>query len=230
MEAASFYRPAVDGLWSPAEFDSLLIWAAEKGASDIFLVPHDYAWIRLDGKMVRVTEGPIESFEIDEYLKFTSRNDAADASLTGTDSNFSHHVELSSNRQVRLRCNATTCRAGRSEGRSLVLRVIPQEVPNIVDFHVEQVILENMAPEKGLVAIAGKTGSGKSTLLAAILRWIAENQPRSIWTYEHPVEFDLSTIPNRMGPLTRSQVVLGCAEERFETGRGLYPCRGVQRS
>ena len=78
--------------------------------------------------------------------------------------------------------------------------------PVLEDLQVEPGILEHAFPSNGLVLVTGVMGSGKSTLLAAILRHIIEQGGRNVITYEAPIEFDFTTIPNAGGPVSQSAI------------------------
>jgi defect-in-organelle-trafficking protein DotB len=102
--------------------------------------------------------------------------------------------------------NASGCKDGTGGGASIVMRSIPSLPPKIEDLGIEPEIMEAATPNNGLVLVTGVMGTGKSTLLSSVLRYIRENQPRNILTYEAPVEFDLMGIPNPCGPLAQASI------------------------
>jgi len=61
----------------------------------------------------------------------------------------------------------------------------------LANLGLQEDILNDIAPEDGVIYVTGATGSGKSTLLSAIIRYIAEKPDanRKILTYESPIEF-----------------------------------------
>ncbi|WP_292660579.1 type IV pilus twitching motility protein PilT [Nitratifractor sp.] len=75
------------------------------------------------------------------------------------------------------------------EGYSLVMRLIPVEIPSIEKLALPKVVKDFADIPRGLVLVTGVTGSGKSTTLAAILDRINENYYKHIITLEDPVEF-----------------------------------------
>lgn len=75
------------------------------------------------------------------------------------------------------------------EGYSIVMRLIPVEIPTIEKLALPQVVKDFADIPRGLVLVTGVTGSGKSTTLAAILDRINENYYKHIITLEDPVEF-----------------------------------------
>jgi twitching motility protein PilT len=75
------------------------------------------------------------------------------------------------------------------EGLSIVMRLIPVEIPDFEELRLPPVIKTFADKPRGLVLVTGVTGSGKSTTLAAILNRINENYYKHIITLEDPIEF-----------------------------------------
>ena len=75
------------------------------------------------------------------------------------------------------------------EGLSIVMRLIPMEIPDFDELRLPEVIKSFADKSRGLVLVTGVTGSGKSTTLAAILNRINENYYKHIITLEDPIEF-----------------------------------------
>ena len=75
------------------------------------------------------------------------------------------------------------------EGLSIVMRLIPVEIPDFDELRLPPVIKTFADKPRGLVLVTGVTGSGKSTTLAAILNRINENYYKHIITLEDPIEF-----------------------------------------
>lgn len=74
-------------------------------------------------------------------------------------------------------------------GMAAVLRVIPPQIPSLIDLNLPNVFHEISKLTQGLVLITGATGSGKSTTLAALLNEINQTQAKHIITIEDPIEF-----------------------------------------
>ncbi len=72
---------------------------------------------------------------------------------------------------------------------SVVLRVVPFDVPTIESLALPRVINDIAMEERGLILVTGVTGSGKSTTLAAMINKINENKPCKIVTIEDPIEY-----------------------------------------
>ncbi len=71
----------------------------------------------------------------------------------------------------------------------LVVRQIPDRIPNARELGLPQVCLALASTPRGLVLVTGPTGSGKSTTLAAMLDFINETESGHILTMEDPLEF-----------------------------------------
>ena len=193
--------------WQIADMDRLLLWAVEQSASDICLQPNQSVWIRQHGQWIPVTTRDVTSEEIFEMVDQISGTASSSAQLKGAgDLDFAYEISTGRFTSERFRINATACRDGWGTGAELTLRSIPSIPPRIEDLGVEPEILESAFPDRGLVLVTGTVGSGKSTLLCSMLRHIRETQRRKIITFEHPVEFDLMSIPNPMGPLVQTGI------------------------
>jgi twitching motility protein PilT len=72
---------------------------------------------------------------------------------------------------------------------AIVMRVIPQNVPDFNTLNLPQQLGEITDLRNGIVLVTGPTGSGKSSTLAAILNKINEEKAYHILTIEDPIEF-----------------------------------------
>lgn len=193
--------------WQLGDLERLLLWGVEQGSSDICLQPNQPIWIRRNGMWVSVTDREITSEEIFEMVDLTSGTASSSAQLKGAgDLDFAYEISTGRFTSERFRINATACRDGWGTGAEMTLRSIPSIPPRIKDLGVEDEILEAAFPDRGLVLVTGTVGSGKSTLLSSMLRHIRETQPRKIITFEHPVEFDLMSMPDPKGPLVQTSI------------------------
>lgn len=202
-------EPINPPVWSSEAFDSLLKWAHEIGASDISLIPESPAFIRLHGSWIAATQNFITSNNIEEYLAVVSESSATSSILSrGKDRDFSYDLLLKRPHRLRFRVNATSCKTPKGDGCNLIFRSIPTTPPKAEELGLEEDLLSILSPEAGIVLVAGTMGSGKTTLLASYIRRIRERENTKFTvTYEHPVEFDLTSIPgDNLGPLLQTDI------------------------
>lgn len=72
---------------------------------------------------------------------------------------------------------------------SIVMRVIPHEIPSFESLNVPPQLADMCGLRNGLVLVTGPTGSGKSSTLAAVIDRINETKSYHIVTIEDPIEF-----------------------------------------
>ena len=72
---------------------------------------------------------------------------------------------------------------------SIVMRVIPHEIPSFEALRLPEQLAEIANIRNGIVLLTGPTGSGKSSTLAAIIDRINELKSYHIVTIEDPIEF-----------------------------------------
>ncbi|MDT4967239.1 MAG: twitching motility protein PilT [Acidobacteriota bacterium] len=72
---------------------------------------------------------------------------------------------------------------------SIVMRVIPTEIPSLESLGLPSQLSEIAELRNGIVLLTGPTGSGKSSTLAAIIDIINEKKHYHVVTIEDPIEF-----------------------------------------
>ena len=72
---------------------------------------------------------------------------------------------------------------------SIIMRVIPWDVPNFEQLGLPPVLSRIASAERGMILVTGVTGSGKSSTMAALIKYINERESRHILTLENPIEF-----------------------------------------
>ncbi len=72
---------------------------------------------------------------------------------------------------------------------SIVMRVIPNDVPTLASLSLPEQLAEIAELRNGLVLITGPTGSGKSSTLAAIIDVINETKHYHVVAIEDPIEY-----------------------------------------
>lgn len=164
------------------EFEEMVRFAVENGASDIHLASNNLPSYRKNGKIMSYKGAEIldedtvmkyidEVLEPADYLKFCNTGDI-DSAYQFED-------------LARFRVNAFKQR----HGATLVMRVIKMNPPKLGDLNLPQSIAKILNLQEGLVLVTGPTGSGKSTTLAALINEINHREELHIITIEDPVEY-----------------------------------------
>ena len=128
--------------------------------------------------------------------------------MRGVDLDTHYEVRPTRNERFRYRVNGTGCYVDGHEGIQITIRTIPAEPPSLKNLDLPQEIIDNIAPQEGVIYVTGSTGSGKSTLLAAIIKELAEapESHRKILTYEAPIEFVYDTIVMPTAVISQSEI------------------------
>lgn len=164
------------------EFEEMVRFAVENGASDIHLASNNLPSYRKNGKIMNYKGTEIldedtvmkyidEVLEPADYLKFCNTGDIDSAYQFGN--------------LARFRVNAFKQR----HGATLVMRVIKLNPPKLGDLNLPRSIAKILNLQEGLVLVTGPTGSGKSTTLAALINEINHREELHIITIEDPVEY-----------------------------------------
>ena len=90
---------------------------------------------------------------------------------------------------------------------SLVSRRVNSFIPKFADLGLPDTIEKLCHFSEGMVILAGVTGSGKSTTIAAMLDYVAENEPLHILTVEDPIEF---TFTDKKSYINQREIGLDC--------------------
>src|SRR5688572_23258050 len=93
----------------------------------------------------------------------------------------------------------------------LVLRQIPDDIPDHKKLNLPQICLDLAAKPRGLVLVTGPTGSGKTTTLAAMMDYITQTEYGHILTMEDPLEF---VHPDKKCFITQRQIGQDCSSFR----------------
>jgi twitching motility protein PilU len=152
-----------------------------KGGSDLFVTVGAPPSMKIDGKMVPVTNQPLTTSHV-QVLVRSIMNDKQSREFEETqECNFA----ISLPNVSRFRVNAFAQRG--SPG--MVLRVINSDIPKFESLKLPPVLRDISMTKRGLVIFVGGTGSGKSTSLAAMVGYRNENSYGHIVTIEDPIEF-----------------------------------------
>jgi twitching motility protein PilT len=162
--------------------NDLLKIAADHGASDLHLKVGSYPVIRVNGKLIPLTDQKRMLQEDTIALAFSIMS-------ARQKQKFKDHFEIDMAYSVpglgRFRCNVFQQRGT----VGLVLRVIPVKILTCRELNLPPVLEQIANERRGLVLVTGTTGSGKSTTLAAMIDYVNQNRTEHIMTIEDPIEF-----------------------------------------
>ncbi len=142
--------------------------------------------VEINGKLFPVAPlglGRLSSFQTEMIAMSLLRDNseaAAQLSQTGT-------ADLSYSLPARCRFRVNIFQQRSSY--SVVMRVIPHEVPTLQSLQLPTQLADICELRNGLVLVTGPTGSGKSSTLAAIVDRINETKAYHVVTIEDPIEF-----------------------------------------
>ena len=165
----------------------LLQLAKARGASDLHLVASSPPLLRVNGRLAAADNIPPLTPEDMETVFNPLTSDEQRAA-------FQRNLELDFGYDVadvgRVRCNAA-----RQRGTiSLVIRLLPPEIPTLDQMGLPEVCKELVLKRRGLVVVSGPTGSGKSTTLAAMINHLNNVESRRVVTIEDPIEYVYSNL------------------------------------
>ncbi|HAL29415.1 MAG TPA: type IV pili twitching motility protein PilT [Coriobacteriia bacterium] len=164
-----------------AEIDGLLKIMAERGSSDLHIKVGSPPAVRLNGKLVVMTEYPSLSPDATRQLAVGMMDDRQEQS-------FENHRELDFAYSVpgvgRFRVNVFHQRG--SVG--MTLRRVTTERTGIEQLGLPPVVRRLAEEPRGLVLVTGTAGSGKTTTLAAMIDHINHTREGHIVTIEDPIE------------------------------------------
>ncbi|MFA7319765.1 MAG: PilT/PilU family type 4a pilus ATPase [Parcubacteria group bacterium] len=161
---------------------NLLRLTAQQGASDLHLTVARYPTIRVDGKLIPITQ--------EEMLTPQAIQDMCDAVLVPEKKSIlteEGQIDFSYNFEdkVRFRVNAFF-----QQGyMSMAFRLISSNIKTLEELNMPTLFYDFTKVPQGLVLLVGPTGHGKSTTLAAMINEINHTQEKHIITIEDPIEY-----------------------------------------
>lgn len=163
------------------QFEKLLSLMVEKGASDLFITAGVPPSMKVNGKVLPVTNTPLSPEKTRETVFGVMNEKQRREFMDNHECNFA----ISARGTGRFRVSAFYQRnlAG------MVLRRIETNIPTIDDLQLPEVIKELAMTKRGLIIFVGATGTGKSTSLAAMIGHRNENSTGHIISVEDPIEF-----------------------------------------
>lgn len=160
----------------------LLQLTVDRGASDLHLLVGIPPYVRVQGKLVPVSNESVMTNEtITKFAKEILTAEQFQRLSVNKELDFS----LPFSNKARFRVNAYT----QKSSLAISFRTIPIEIPTIDDLGLPKIIHSFTNLKQGFVLVTGPTGHGKSTTLAAMINEINEHRSEHIITIEDPIEF-----------------------------------------
>ena len=161
--------------------NDLLKLMLQKNGSDLFITANFPPAIKIDGKIVPQSNQQLTHTHTAELARVIMSDRQAQEFEATKECNFA----ISPAGIGRFRANAFI-----QQGQvGLVLRTIPQRIPNFDELGLPPVLKEIAMSKRGLVIFVGGTGTGKTTSLAALVDHRNKNSFGHIITVEDPIEF-----------------------------------------
>lgn len=164
-------------------FDQLIRFAVEQGASDVHFQTGASPLLRIGGLIRAVESPPVSADELRSFI-LSIKPTATAATLPalmveGLD--FSHEVPG----LCRFRCNVYS----HLGTPAMVMRVVRLQVRSMEELQLPAVLHDIALSLRGLTLVTGTTGSGKTTTLAAMIDLINKSFRCKIITIEDPIEY-----------------------------------------
>ncbi|MGD9807450.1 MAG: type IV pilus twitching motility protein PilT [Deferribacterales bacterium] len=164
------------------DIDAILRKAVEMGVSDVHIKVGRPPAVRLHGDIE--TLGGFETVTADEGMRMAATimpNSLKAEFKERKEADFAYGIKG----LARFRVNAFIQRGM----IGMVMRVIPEGVPDIESLNLPEVIKDLAGQHRGLILVTGITGSGKSTTLASMIDYVNRTKKVNIVTVEDPIEF-----------------------------------------
>ena len=164
------------------QLEDLLLTAGQNNASDIHLSPGNYPILRIDGRLIPLSNKKILDSEMLEGLVSVLLGDEHKTRfMSEKEIDFSYE----SGQGTRFRVNVYY-----TQGRvAATLRLVPSQIKSVEDLNLPPIIKVFSKLSQGFVLIVGPNGHGKSTTLAALVDLINKERSEKIVTIEDPIEY-----------------------------------------
>lgn len=165
--------------------NKILNLAAERRASDLHLTVGNYPVLRIDGKLVTLTN---ETVLTPDFLWGMANSFLSEADKKLLELQREIVTVYSWANRTRFRA-----RVFFQKGYvALSLRLIPQLIRSPKDLGLPDAILQAITQEKGLIIISGPFASGRTSTVASLLETLNRNKGLHIQTLEKPIEYLLA--------------------------------------
>ena len=187
--ARSAYWPEATHAFPAERVDEFLLWAADRGASDVAFQTGTPALVEIDGRLARATAASLDGVVMGQLCNRLYDATGEGILRSGRAIDCSHSIQLARGVSQRFRCNLAPVQGAAGFAVNITLRVLPGRPPTFAELGIEDGIVRSWDLCRGLTLVTGVPGSGKSTLLAAGTRRLLERGVGRIQSYEAPIEY-----------------------------------------
>ena len=166
---------------SKQELESFLVTTAQENASDLHLSVGCYPTIRIDGRLVPLSNKEIlNPQKTQDLIMALLTDEQREKFLKDKEVDLSYQMD-----KTRFRVNVYYQRGF----MSAAFRLIPSKVRPLEELSIPTSVYNFTSPSQGFVLVVGPSGHGKSTTLAALIDKINHERYEHIVTIEDPIEY-----------------------------------------
>jgi twitching motility protein PilT len=176
LTAAAVFAPGESDVSASPMLAELVAHAAQRRASDLHLCDGEPATIRIDGKLSRLDDAPVD---LAGMLPLPAALEARYARA--------HSLDLGLEIRDVGRVRVHVFRA--ESGRCASIRLLPRTAPSLASLDLPIPLDDLIELPHGLVLVCGASGSGKSTTLAALAQEAFRRRSVVLTTLEDPIEY-----------------------------------------
>lgn len=156
---------------------------SDKDASDLFYRAGGPVHMRIDGKVVPVSESDVSVEDVLQAVESITSEKQREVFREHLDIDYGMFLE---DKRQRFRVSIFMQR----NTPSIVVRQVFQQTKSFEELGFPREVFERLALEnRGLVLLTGSMGSGKSTAIASMIEFINTHTKKHILTIEEPIEF-----------------------------------------
>ena len=167
------------------EIKELLAQMIEAKASDVFFIAGLPLTYQASGVQVRTDGKPLKPADTEAIVRAIYAVAGRDIEFFEANQNHDEDFSFALSGVGRFRANIFRQRGS----FGAIVRVIPFGLPDPVEMHIPEAVLNLASVSKGMVLVTGPAGSGKSTTLACIVDRMNHQRRGHIITLEDPIEY-----------------------------------------
>ena len=164
------------------ELDELIASTAEQGASDLHFSVGRHPTLRVDGKLLSLSNREILTpLKVEKFAGLILPDDLKERLLSDKGVDFSYDFQG----KRRFRTNIFYQKGF----LGIAMRLIPSKIKTLEELNLPAILEKFTRYSQGFVLIVGPTGHGKSTTLASLIDSINHSRYEHIITIEDPIDY-----------------------------------------